>query len=1036
VSYRHALLFRWSRRDRLAVVLVATVVTLLVGSTLVVVTAADEATQRAAHLNTTGTVTAYDDPGTARANAPSDALVLPTATATHDGKSVIVAGVPDSEPAEVFSVPPPPDTETVRVAERLNGTLTLTGDSEAVSVQPVSRTTADIVPLWWYVGHVETVQQLGVTGAIVVSPSAASLVDGPVLESPLVGGLPFFLRGTEQLLTGLGAVTVGVAVLVVIVVFSVTRMTVADRLATLAVLRATGLPRGRLVRLFAIRTGLLVTVGIAGGAAAGVVLTNAAVNVAVFAGLPTTLSLRVTPRVVGVLGPALVAVLVAGITAGAVATLPAVRRSPGALARLAGGNRLDPDSSILRERFPPLASVDRLRPQLLPGGAVVPTAATLAVFVAVAIVAITVVTTVAPLSSPDETTIVQSGSGNPWSSRVDADYATALRSGGVPASPEVFVFSVVDDEPFLTRGVEFDAFANVSDATLLRGRTSESPGEAVVGRDLVRSTGLDLGDSFALGGGNRAAFAHVTIVGVYQAPGLYDDHLLVPLQTARHLSNTGPSSVNVVRVSRPLSAGDSANSPTVSPDRTLTATDGVAVVDVATPEQVAPEESIAIAVTIHNVGTTQTSRTLRVTLRNESRTRTVALQPDERRTVEVTFDPLPLGRYPLSVANRTRTIIVTDGPMLRLAPLPTEGPPNATLFVDVRNETGQPAANATVSLGSRAVQTGPEGRASLSLPAPDSYRLTASKPGHSDVSQSFTVAAGTPRPLVGTLSLVSRDLDALDRPTVTLAVANPWNRSVQRRVTVSGTRSHIRTVELGPGERTTVDIELDRPGAGTHTVTAAVDGRRLAETTFTVRGDERLVATLATGERTETTESGLGRAAVTAFGNLRVLLGTLVGLAGVATVATTTAAFARAVHSRRRSIGIYRATGATPRQLFVKVLTDAARIAGPATLLGVAIGYAATWLLARIGILAAFGVSLAPNVSFTSLAVTALGTFLLALVGASVAVAGLLRVPPAALFDQSNSPRTGTTPTATGLASESTDATDTSSTSEEGNSDA
>ena len=942
MTYRRSLLTRWSRRDRLAVLVVATVVALLVGSTLVVVTAADETTRLAAHLNSTGTVAAYDDPAAARATAPADALVLPTATATLDGEPVTVVGVPESDPPPGIPIPEPPDPGAVRASSAAtatsspnttlptNATLSLAGESRTVQVRTVPRESTGVVPSWWYVGNTETVENLGTTGVVVVTPNEANGagVDSSARDAPLVGGLPFFVQGTEQLLAGLAAVTGGVAVLVVVVVFSVTRMTVEDRLATLAVLRATGLNRRRLVALFAARAAVLTAVAVLAGAAAGVVLTNAAVNAAVFAGLPTTLSLQVTPRAAGLLGPALLAVLGVSVAAGTAATLPAARASPATLARRAEGATTDGNDLPPFEHLPKPAVPERLRPELLPVEAIVPTAATLAVFVAVVLVALTMASTVAPLSTPDETTVVQSGSGNPWSSRVDADYATALRGSGVDASPEVLVFSVVDGDPFLTRGVAFDAFANVSQASLVRGRAPETPEEAVVGQGLARSTGLDVGEGFALGGGNRASFARVTVVGVYRAPGLYDDHLLVPLSTARHLSNTGPGSVNLIRVS-----GNQ------------------------TPTEGRP-------------GTTPGGT------------------------------PTPPGEVP-----GTETPTVTpDGPTLRFASVPDAGPPDATFLVTVRDEAGRPVGNATVSLGPRTVSTNGEGRATVTLPESGSYRLTASKRGYANASSPFEVSPGAGRRLTGSLTVASDGLGPLDRPVVSLALTNPWNRTLSRRVAVAGAGTRERVVELGPGETRTTEVELDRPGPGTHRVTATIDGRRVAATTVTVRGDDRVVAALATGGRTETVDSGLGRAASTAFGNLRVLLGTLVALAGAAAMATTTAAFARAVHSRRRTVGVYRATGATPRQLFVTVLGDAARIAAPATLLALVLGYAGTWLLARVGILTAFGVSLVPSVSVPALAATAAGTLVLALAGAAVAAAGLVRARPADLFDRGVGP--------------------------------
>ena len=110
MTYRRALVGRWSRRDRLAVLVVATIVALLVGSALVVLTAGGETTRLAADINASGTVTLYDDPDTARAAAGPETLVAPLARVTVRDRPVTVLGVPaDAGNGSGFEAPIPPD---------------------------------------------------------------------------------------------------------------------------------------------------------------------------------------------------------------------------------------------------------------------------------------------------------------------------------------------------------------------------------------------------------------------------------------------------------------------------------------------------------------------------------------------------------------------------------------------------------------------------------------------------------------------------------------------------------------------------------------------------------------------------------------------------------------------------------------------------------------------------------------------------------------------------------------------------------------
>ena len=101
MSYRRALLVRWSRRDRLAVLVVAVTVAFLTGTTLLLLAAGGQVAVAAEDYGSAATATFHDDPAAARAAAGPDGVVLPVANATVDGDPVTLVGVPDGADAAV-----------------------------------------------------------------------------------------------------------------------------------------------------------------------------------------------------------------------------------------------------------------------------------------------------------------------------------------------------------------------------------------------------------------------------------------------------------------------------------------------------------------------------------------------------------------------------------------------------------------------------------------------------------------------------------------------------------------------------------------------------------------------------------------------------------------------------------------------------------------------------------------------------------------------------------------------------------------------
>lgn len=874
---------------------------------------------------------------------------------------------------------------------------------------------------------------------------------------PLVSALPFFVAGTEQAVGVLWPVAVGAGVLAGVVTFAVTRMAVRDRLATLGVLRATGGTRRRLLGTYALRGGLVAGTGGAAGYAVGLVAVRAAVVLGTFLGLPTTLDPRVTPPVAGVLGPALVGLVAVGALAGAAAVRPALVRPPASLfdgGRAGSGHGSASGSGPVgtgapgsgagphaapggswrdRIRSAPAWVLDRagrgrralgrrlpervrarLEPRVLDYRAAVPTAAALSVFAAAVLLVAGLAATLAPLAATDAGAVTQPGSAHPISSRVDAGTATALRAQGVAASPEILLLSVSDGRPFLARGANYSAFAAVAGASLVRGERPTGRREAAIGRDLARALGVGVGDTVLLGGTTRPRVAAVRVVGVFRAPGLRDDQLVVALPTARHLTDVGRDRVNLVRVADPdrVGAGDAPGSggvgePGAAGGRGAGSLGSVVVTDLSAPGTVRAGDRVELRVTLRNLGTERAEVTVPVAVGDRATNRSVAVPAGDRRRIRVGLAAPPPGTYSVTVGNLTRRLRVETAEALRLGPVPERAPPGATLSVAVTDPAGDPVANATVRVGPAAARTDDRGVARVPLPGPGQYDVVASapdrtRPGRTATGPSIRVAEGAPRLPVASLRVEPARPTVFERPTAVAALHYPYAGNRSLRVAVAGPRGETgRVVDLRGGERTSVSVPLGRATPGSHeAVLRAGEGRVLARAGYEVVGDDRVVSALAASGRVRR-GGGLGRGVAGVLGNLRVVLATVAGLSALATVGTVAAAFASAVHARRETLGIRRTTGATPRAVVATVLGDAARVAAASIPPALAAGWAGVVALRWLGLSTVFGITVAPASPVLALAAAGAGGFLVALCGATLAAVPAARAPPAALLSDS-----------------------------------
>lgn len=1013
MGYERVLLTGWSRREVLSTLVFAVTAAFLVGTALMLATAGAYTATLEDDLSGTAAVADFDTVAGAETAATAEGIVLPTATveASLNGerRTVTVVGVPASAPEVVSGgsvawrdarLPPSGEVTGPVDARR---TVTFEADDRAVTapVRPPREET--LFAPWWYTAPAGTVERLGPDGALLVEPDGTCAA--PCESSPLIGTLPFLVGGFGQMLRTLAAAAGAGGLLVLVVVWGVTRMTVRDRAATIRTVRATGASPTRVLSVLTLRAAAVSGLGVALGALLGVGVTNLVVAVAGLFDVQLSFETALTPGVVQLLGAICVALFLGGVLGGLTAALPVVRCPPATVGRRTRSSRFrltGRDSSAGGRttgaaddgRHSLLARVaEACSPTIISPRAVVPTAATLTVFVVVVLLVGGFWATFAPLATASSGTIVESGAAHPLNSRVDAGYADRLRSQGVAASPEVLYATSVGGHPTLVRGANFSAFATVSDVSLRRGERPSGPAEAVVGEDLARTLGVETGETVTIGGSVSPGIRRIRIVGVFDGPGVLDDSLVVPLTTADDLA-TGDGTAHLIRT-EPLSPSQAER----------LSGNGIVVTGLSAPDSTVAGGPAVVSVTVENFGATAQRREVTVTVDGSNRTKAVSLTPGERRVLE--FEAaLGVGRHRARVASFSQSFEVYDPETFRVPPeLPDAAPPNAILYVPARLPNGTLVPDATVSVGGYDYRTNERGVAEVLLPGePGTYELTIRKRGYRNATHTVAVEENATRTLSGRLSVSPASGTPTTEPNLTVTVANPWGTPLRRTlVLATPSQTEARNLTLGPGNvsRTsfneTGDSDTLPPGSYTFSLASrgGPDGRvTLATASYEVRGDASATASLSNPNAVYASGSGIGVTIDRVFGNVQVLFLVVVVLAALSTVGGTTATFAQAVHARGRVIGIRRATGGTDRQLLAVILRDACLLSVPATVLAGVVAGVVVFALQRAGLLMAFGARLTVPTAWPLLAVTAVSAVALSAVSAYLGGRRFLRVAP------------------------------------------
>lgn len=112
-------------------------------------------------------------------------------------------------------------------------------------------------------------------------------------------------------------------------------------------------------------------------------------------------------------------------------------------------------------------------------------------------------------------------------------------------SPEIYVFSVVNNEPIMVRGVEPDSFLRIEDAEC-KEKINEK--FVLVGKGLAKRFNFGINDTFILTGSIVPVIMELTITSIYSTSTPSNDELLVPLPTARKLVSLADNNVLAIRI--------------------------------------------------------------------------------------------------------------------------------------------------------------------------------------------------------------------------------------------------------------------------------------------------------------------------------------------------------------------------------------------------------------------------------------------------------------------------------------------------------
>jgi len=154
------------------------------------------------------------------------------------------------------------------------------------------------------------------------------------------------------------------------------------------------------------------------------------------------------------------------------------------------------------------------------------------------------------MGSGDIFILTSSTDKNPLRSNLDIEIAYGLENMSYveAVSPEIFVFTTLNNLPLTIRGVEFKKLIKLEEGEIVEGSIPYQPNGALIGYRAKELLHVKIGDELTLIGAFESSVAIVNITGVYRSNSPTDDELLVSLPTARRLAGIGENEVSIIRI--------------------------------------------------------------------------------------------------------------------------------------------------------------------------------------------------------------------------------------------------------------------------------------------------------------------------------------------------------------------------------------------------------------------------------------------------------------------------------------------------------
>lgn len=589
---------------------------------------------------------------------------------------------------------------------------------------------------------------------------------------------------------------------------------------------------------------------------------------------------------------------------------------------------------------------------------------------------------------------------------VEYALAGALRAqdGVRLVSPEIYLPTAIGGRSLIARGVEFDAFLQVEGARLVEGRLPQGDHEALVGAGWARATGVGAGDRIFIPGAFTRTGLSLEVVGVYDTPSPARDEVLVTLGAGRTLAGGPPDEVHLIRVAsddprRLKGLIESVGSTFSYSDVRLSSTTFYA------------GETVVVQANLTNWGRVGAYKT--VTVRDGEEPvaeKAYFVGPLQTIPVEVPFTVGRAGASNISI-NPTFPVTVREG-SLSFVEVPGVAYESRPASFRLRNSTGSPAAGIEVTAGNATGTTDANGTVVLALRQPGRLDILARgdvEAGEVAFAQTYVVAANQS-------FFPSGAVTAIEPPATEVGTRRPVTVRVEAEnrggvggpapvyLLVDGEVAAEANLTLQPGERAVVNMTFGPLAPGNHTIGARNSTVSLRIVAF--EGDDPRIEALLRAYEARVLDPSLGASSgdsATSYiertvGDVGLAVLVLSIASGALATLGVLAVLARHLAESRHAMGVLKAVGASDAHVVDIATREAALHGGQASLAGIAVAVALSWLLDLTGYLRGFGHAVHPVYDWTTLGLLfVLGT-LVTVVATRALVSSALRTPADALL--------------------------------------